>query len=171
MVGTGNSCDYPAASGNRIEISTGVRIESLKIWFRGSGSTCVIAPGTYISGARLMLAESGTRIDIGAKCMIAQGVEIRTGDSHGIFDLATRERINSGKDFRIGSNVWLANGVLVLKGAFVPDGCVVGSRSVVTKPFSEANAVYAGNPARLARSNAGWSWHLDRFPERTQSAE
>jgi acetyltransferase-like isoleucine patch superfamily enzyme len=112
-----------------------------------------------------MLAESGTRIDIGTSCMIAQGVEIRTGDSHGIFDLASRERINPGKNIRIGSSVWLANGVLVLKGAVIPDGCVVGARSVVTAEFSEPNAVYVGHPARLVRSNIAWGWHVDRFPE------
>ena len=152
-------------SGNRLVIEDGVRIDSLKIWFQGNGSTCVIGQHTYISSAHLVIAESGTRIEIGAKCMVASGVEIRTGDSHGIFDLTSRERINPGKDIRIGSRVWLANGVLVLKGAAIPDDSVVGARSVVTTHFSEPNAIYAGHPARLVRSNIAWGWHLDRFPE------
>jgi len=154
-----------SGSGNRLVIGDGVRIESLNIWFQGNGSTCVIGPRSYISSAHLVIAESGTRIEIGSECMIASGVEIRTGDSHGIFDLGSRSRINPGKDVRIGSRVWLANGALVLKGAVVPDGCVIGSRSVVTSDFSEPNAVYAGHPARLVRSNIAWGWHLDRFPE------
>ena len=152
-----------SGNGNRLIVAEGVRLESLNLWVQGTGSTCIIGPGTYISSANLMLAESGTRIDIGSKCMIASGIEIRTGDSHGIFDLASRERINPGQDIRIGSNVWLTNGVLVLKGADIPDGSVVGARSVVTKPLEEKNAAYAGNPARLVRSNIIWSWHLDRL--------
>lgn len=152
-----------SGKGNRLEVLKEARLESLSIWFQGDGSKCVIGEAAYISGAYLILAESGTQIEIGPGCMIAQGVEMRTGDSHGIFDLSTRERINPGNNIRIGSKVWLANGVLVLKGAVIPDGCVVGARSVVTKALEEENAAYAGTPAKRIRSGIVWSWHLDRL--------
>ena len=39
--------------------------------------------------------------------------------------------------FAIGSHVWIGSRVSVLKGAIIPDGCIVASNSVVGKVFTE----------------------------------
>lgn len=54
------------------------------------------------------------------------------------------------KSITIGNDVWIGEGVTCLPGVDIPDGCVVGAGSVVTKGL-EPYAVYAGNPARLLR--------------------
>lgn len=155
---------HMAGNRNTLTIGKSTRLENLSVWFQGDGSECVVGDGSYISGGQFHLVESGTRICIGEGCMVANGVEIRTGDSHGIFDRTSKARINPGKDVLVERNVWLANGVFLLKGANIAEGCIVGSRSIVTKPLDEAYAAYAGNPARKIRSNVVWGWSTDRFP-------
>jgi acetyltransferase-like isoleucine patch superfamily enzyme len=56
----------------------------------------------------------------------------------------------SGKSLvSIGSDCWIGAGALV--GADIESGCVVGMGSVVAKPLSTPNGIYAGNPARFIR--------------------
>ena len=50
----------------------------------------------------------------------------------------------------IGHDVWIGDGVKCLSGVHIPDGCVVGAGSVVTRSL-EPFGVYAGVPARLIR--------------------
>jgi acetyltransferase-like isoleucine patch superfamily enzyme len=150
---------------NNISISEGVRIDNINIYISGVDCSFEIAKETYVSSAQCIVGEENSRMFIGERCMIASGVEIRTSDSHGIFELGTKCRINHAKDVKVENDVWLANQVLLLKGAVVPEGSVVGARSVVTGRLAEKNAVYAGNPARLIRRNALWGWVTDHFPE------
>lgn len=56
---------------------------------------------------------------------------------------------------RIGDNVWLGDGVAVLAGAEIGDGCIIGANSVVTGPIP-AGTVAAGAPARVLRR-----WHAE----------
>ena len=51
---------------------------------------------------------------------------------------------------RIGNNVWLGDGVAVLAGADVGDGCVIGANSVVTG-FLPPGTLAVGAPARGIR--------------------
>ncbi len=50
----------------------------------------------------------------------------------------------------IGDNVWLGDGVVVLAGAEIGDGCVVGANSVVTGRIP-ARTIAVGAPARAVR--------------------
>jgi acetyltransferase-like isoleucine patch superfamily enzyme len=45
---------------------------------------------------------------------------------------------------------------MVLKGAVIPNGCVVAAGSVVTKRFEEENSLIAGTPARVTRTGIEW---------------
>jgi acetyltransferase-like isoleucine patch superfamily enzyme len=51
---------------------------------------------------------------------------------------------------RVGCNCWIGYGACILRGVTVGDNCVIGTLSVVTKDVP-ANAVVAGQPARLVR--------------------
>ncbi len=59
----------------------------------------------------------------------------------------------------IGDNVWLGDGVAVLAGASIGDGCVIGANSVVTGEIPPG-CVAVGAPARLIRrwdaGSAAW---------------
>lgn len=53
---------------------------------------------------------------------------------------------------RIGNKAWIGSGSIILPGITVGENAIVAAGSVVTKDVS-ANAVVAGNPARILREN------------------
>jgi acetyltransferase-like isoleucine patch superfamily enzyme len=59
----------------------------------------------------------------------------------------------------IGKNVWLGDGVAVLAGAEIGDGCVIGANAVVTGKVAP-RTVAVGAPARVVRrwDDAASSW-------------
>ena len=58
--------------------------------------------------------------------------------------------LHSSGPVRIGDNVWLGDGVAVLAGADIGDGCVIGANSVVTGTVA-AGSLAVGSPARAIR--------------------
>ena len=48
---------------------------------------------------------------------------------------------------RIGSDVWIGGGAIILPGITIGDGAVIGAGSVVTRDIAAGQTV-AGNPAR-----------------------
>lgn len=99
------------------------------------------------SRSRIMVERS---IRIGADCIIAWDVTISDSDWHNI---SGTERI---KDTTIGDSVWIAHGVSVLKGAYIPNGCVVGAKSMVAAGAFPEKSLLAGIPAKVIRSNVEW---------------
>ena len=59
--------------------------------------------------------------------------------------------LSSRGEISIGDNVWLGDNVVVLGGARIGDGCVVGANSLVSGELP-AGTICAGNPARVLRS-------------------
>ncbi|MOA70338.1 Maltose O-acetyltransferase [compost metagenome] len=49
---------------------------------------------------------------------------------------------------KIGNNVWIGGGAIILPGVTVGDNAVIGAGSVVTRDVP-ARATVVGNPARL----------------------
>lgn len=162
-------------TGNRVEISDKARVIGLDISFRGNASSVYIGVSSSPKGSieigwgcklkigdRLQttnksvyrLAEA-TDISIGDDCLFASNVQIRTHDSHPIFDADTMERINSSKSITIGNRVWLGVNSSVMKGVTIGDGCVIGMNSVVTTDIPE-NCIAVGSPARVVRRNIRW---------------
>ena len=89
-------------------------------------------------------------IKIGADCIIAWDVTISDSDWHNIDG---SERI---RDTTIGDRVWIAHGVSVLKGASIPNGCIVGAKSMVAAGTFPEKSLLAGIPAKVIRSNVEW---------------
>lgn len=60
--------------------------------------------------------------------------------------------VKEGQEYKckIGSDVWIGEGVRILQGVTIGNGAVVGAYSVVTKDC-EPYGVYAGSPARLIK--------------------
>lgn len=101
----------------------------------------------------------GTPIYIGSHSMLSLGITIRASDEHTIYDLgdptvAVNLRRGGG---RIGNQVWVGDGVYFGKNSCIPNNCIVGARSVVTKNFTEENCILAGVPAKIIRTNVGWA--------------
>lgn len=88
-------------------------------------------------------------VHIGDNCMLAPGVHIYTA-THPL-DAETRNSgVEFGKPVTIGHNVWIGGRAVINPGVTIGDNVVVGSGSVVTKDIP-ANAVVAGNPARVIK--------------------
>lgn len=89
-------------------------------------------------------------VEIGAGTQVGPGVQILTADHPR--DAALRaQKLEYGRPIRIGANVWIGGGALILPGVTIGDDAIVGAGSVVTRDVP-AGATVAGNPARpLAR--------------------
>ena len=55
--------------------------------------------------------------------------------------------IEWGRPIRIGRNVWIGGGAIILPGVTIGDDALIGAGSVVTRDVP-AGATVVGNPAR-----------------------
>ncbi|MDE2402320.1 MAG: acyltransferase [Burkholderiales bacterium] len=107
------------------------------------------------SAQNLILARGEpSKISIEADCIFSYGVEIRTPDSHKIFD-ATNNRINPEQNVIIRKHVWVGAKTTILKGVSISEGSIIATGSVVTKSISE-NVIAAGIPARPIKNHVHW---------------
>jgi acetyltransferase-like isoleucine patch superfamily enzyme len=113
----------------------------------GPGARVSIGDGTYFDGdSRLISAAS---ISIGARCAIAWEVLIMDADFHGI------DGGDPDAPVRIGDHVWIGAGARILKGVTVGDGAIVAAGALVARDVP-AQALVAGNPARVIRDGVSW---------------
>ncbi len=85
-------------------------------------------------------------VTIGERTQIGPAVQIYAADHPR--DAATRRAgLEFGRPVRIGSDVWIGGGAIILPGVTVGDGAIIGAGSVVTRDVGEGQTV-AGNPAR-----------------------
>jgi acetyltransferase-like isoleucine patch superfamily enzyme len=116
-----------------------------------------LGPGSYANGIGVYGWQQGTQASVGAYCSIAEEVVFLAGGDHDyhcvstspvLARLAGRQRINSRGPIRVGNDVWIGHGAILLSGIEVGDGAVIAAGAVVTKdvpPYSIA----AGVPARV----------------------
>ncbi|MBL6456271.1 sugar O-acetyltransferase [Belnapia sp. T6] len=90
-------------------------------------------------------------ITIGNRVQIAPAVQIYTA-TH---PLAAAERAGGlewARPIRIGDDVWIGGGAIILPGVTLGAGCVVAAGAVVTRDVPPGVLV-AGNPARITRAS------------------
>lgn len=133
-------------------------IKKLNIWCWGDNNICKIGKNfSCTSSCEIMLhKENNLSVLIGEDCMFAKNVQLRTSDAHTIYDIETNEIQNFGKSISIGNHCWLAFDVAVFKGVTIPDNCVIGANSLVTKKCKQPNAIYVGTPAKLIKTGINW---------------
>lgn len=97
-------------------------------------------------------------VEIGDNCLFASHVYI-SDNSHGRYeggendsspDVAPDHREYITSPVKIGKNCWLGEGVIVMPGVTIGDGCVIGAHSVVTKNIPAAS-IAVGSPARVVK--------------------
>jgi acetyltransferase-like isoleucine patch superfamily enzyme len=129
--------------GDRVRLDgTTVRLEFVTF----SNAELTIGEGTYINyGTNISATE---RVSIGRNCAIGQYSIIMDNDHHSMANLAEMGR---ALPIVIEDDVWLGARVIVLRGARIGRGSVIGANSVVKgdiPPYSLA----AGMPARVIRA-------------------
>jgi maltose O-acetyltransferase len=87
-------------------------------------------------------------VSIGDRSQIGPGVHIYTAD-HPRDPLQRLDGLESGRPVRIGRNVWIGGGAIILPGLIIEDDAVIGAGSIVTRDVP-AGATVVGNPARLS---------------------
>lgn len=85
-------------------------------------------------------------VSIGEMTQIGPNVQILAAD-HPRDAETRRAGLEFGRPVRIGRNVWIGGGAILLPGVAIGDDAVVGAGSVVTRDVP-AGAIAFGNPAR-----------------------
>jgi maltose O-acetyltransferase len=86
-------------------------------------------------------------VHIGDMTQIAPGVQILTAD-HPRDPAQRAAGLEFGRPVRIGRNVWIGAGAIILPGVAIGDNSLIGAGSVVTRDVP-AGATAVGNPARV----------------------
>jgi galactoside O-acetyltransferase len=138
------------------------RQKLLKEIFAEIGENCIIQPplnancgcsnvhfgsGIYCNFNLTLLDDDD--IYIGDNCFIAPNVTISTA-SHPIFPKLRENHYVFNYPVKIGNNVWIGSGSIIVAGVSIGDNSVVGCGSVVTKDIP-TNVVAYGNPCRVVR--------------------
>lgn len=89
------------------------------------------------------------KVEIGGGTQIGPAAQIYTA-THPLDPKARADGKEFAAPVRIGKNVWIGGGAVILPGITVGDGAVIGAGAVVTKDVA-AYAVAVGNPARVIR--------------------
>jgi acetyltransferase-like isoleucine patch superfamily enzyme len=131
-------------------------IKGGSFWFEDSFCKIHIGKDTTIESADLAVTENESTILIGEDCMFSDEIVLRTGDSHAIIDENKNIKINDAQDIIIGNHVWIGSRSTILKGVVIGNNAIIGTGSIVTKSVL-CNTVSVGIPARMIKSNVGWS--------------
>ena len=107
--------------------------------------------------------EAGDNLFVNNNCVFVDPGRIILGDNvfigpscgfytahHPIHASLRNKLYEFAKPIRIGSNVWIGGGSVILPGAEIGDGAVIGAGSVVTGKIPP-NVVAFGNPCRVIR--------------------
>jgi acetyltransferase-like isoleucine patch superfamily enzyme len=86
-------------------------------------------------------------VSVGAHTVIAPGCFITDHNHQTAANLRIDQQLSRPVPVRIGRDVWLGAGAVILPGVTIGDGAVVGAGAVVTHDVP-AGAVVAGVPAR-----------------------
>ena len=138
-----------------------LRHEGLRALFGSLGPDAWIEP--------VFRCDYGFNVHIGARfyansdCTFLDTCEIRIGDgcligprvglytvNHPLEAAARRTGVERGAPIRIGDDVWIGGGAIVVPGVSIGDGAVIAAGSVVTREVP-AGVLVGGNPARILK--------------------
>ncbi|KAJ2478121.1 hypothetical protein IWW56_003918 [Coemansia sp. RSA 2131] len=89
------------------------------------------------------------RVDIGDDVLFGPSVQVYTAE-HPVDPAARLTGVESARPIKIGNNVWVGGGAIILPGVTIGNGVTIGAGSVVTKDVPD-NVVVVGNPARVVK--------------------
>ena len=135
--------------GTRIEIGPNSVIDSfVKIKPAGGAGDLIIGARTVINSGCVLYTGNGIQIGddvaIAANCTFAPTNHEFKDKTKKIRDQGHRP---SKGGITIGNDVWFGANCVILDGAHVPDGCVIGAGSLV-RGHLDSFGIYGGNPMK-----------------------
>jgi acetyltransferase-like isoleucine patch superfamily enzyme len=106
-----------------------------------------IGARTVLNNDFVITSESPEGISIGADCLVGTGVRVLDTDGHGLAADQRHGGHAATAPVVIEDNVWLGDGVVVLKGVTIGRDAVVAARAVVNRSVP-AGSIVAGMPAK-----------------------
>ena len=119
----------------------------VKIQCDKPNSTVIIGDNTRIHGSCIHAFD---KIEIGHHCLIAANCQIIDSNGHALDKNKRFNSQGSSNPVKIGNNVWIGTGSIILPGVTIGDGSIIAAGSVVNKSVPK-NCIYGGNPAKLIR--------------------
>jgi maltose O-acetyltransferase len=107
-----------------------------------------IGKRTFINYGAVLLDVG--EIIIGDDVQVGPNVQLLT-PTHPLDAELRRAKYEAAKPIKIGNNVWLGGGAIILPGVSIGENTIVGAGAVVTKDLPK-NVVAVGNSARVLRS-------------------
>ena len=148
-----------------------VRLVSVRFQATESASRLEIGSRSHVKDDAIILAQSGI-VELGERCGVGHRAEIHchrarvtigqavrlaaevyittNGHEFSDADVPIMDQGSRHQDVRIGDDVWIATESVLVAGAVVPDGVVVGARSVIAEPL-EPWTIATGAPAKSRR--------------------
>ena len=145
-------------SDSRLSIGERCWLDKIDVYLARKAELDIGAHSSLGARSRLQMHEPG-RVKIGNDCLFSADVEVANSDMHSIVDAGTGMRINPAKDITIENGVWIGTKVMLLKGAHVGTGSVVGAGSIVTGAIPPG-CLAVGSPARVVRTGVAWKDEL-----------
>lgn len=140
---------YPSSRGTKIIIGARTKVDAFAmIKCVGGTGDVVIGEDCVINPYCVMYSGNGIRI--GRDCLIAPGVQlVPTNHEYARRDIPIRQQRfrPSRGGIEIGDDVWIGANAVVLDGARVGNGAIIGAGSVVTGVIPPYE-IWGGNPAR-----------------------
>lgn len=119
----------------------------------GSGGKLILGENFAITAETSIVAFS--EIKFGNNCLLSWDILVMDTDFHKIKD-DSGNIINKPRPIIIGDKVWIGCRCLVLKGTIIPNNCVIGADSTVSKVLEKDNCLYVGSPCKIVKENISW---------------
>jgi len=127
----------------------------------GRGSKIIVYKNAILElGDNFAISASSTiscrkHIKFGKDMQFSWDCLVMDSDTHIIMD-EQGNCINPDKEIVFDDKVWIGNGCMILKGAHVPNNCVIGARSVVAGSKFDDHTIIVGNPAKSVKRISGF---------------
>ena len=121
----------------------------------------------FFSNNREFRCHSYTETIIKNDTLWSLEISVLNGDGHSIFNIENNEKLNdlkhaesSKRTIFIGNHVWVGKRAMIMNGAHISDGCIIGANTFVKKKYPN-NCCIAGNPGKVVRKNVVWCTNND----------
>ena len=142
----GKNVDIRNASINGLRTGNNGKIRDFTILFGGPGKPVTIGDDFFIGAHCYINGVAG--LTIGSRVTIAHGAMIFTDSGPNTSPLLQKRFPIESRPVKIGDDVWIGAGAMILPGVSIGSKCVIGAGSVVKDDVPEGSIV-AGQPAKL----------------------